>query len=42
MKLRLEHAGACYQVINRVNYPRDAFAPKGAAEAFEHSLDEAA
>jgi putative transposase len=41
-KLRLEYAGACYHVINRGNYRRDVFAPKGAAEAFERCLAEAA
>lgn len=40
--LRLEYPGACYHVINRGNYRRDVFAPKGAAEAFERCLDEAA
>lgn len=40
-KLRLEFAGACYHVINRGNYRRDVFAPKGAAEAFERCLFEA-
>lgn len=41
-QLRLEYAGACYHVINRGNYRRDLFAPKGAAEAFERVLLEAA
>ena len=41
-KLRLEYPGACYHVINRGNYRRDVFAPKGAAEAFERCLAEAA
>lgn len=41
-KLRLEFAGACYHVINRGNYRRDLFAPKGAAESFERCLLEAA
>ena len=41
-KLRLEYAGACYHVINRGNYRRNVFAPKGAAEAFERCLAEAA
>ena len=40
--LRLEYPGACYHVINRGNYRRDVFAPKGAAEAFERCLGEAA
>jgi REP element-mobilizing transposase RayT len=40
--LRLEYAGACYHVINRGNYRRDVFAPKGAAQAFERCLGEAA
>ena len=40
-KLRLEFPGACYHVINRGNYRRDVFAPKGAAEAFERGLGEA-
>ena len=39
-KLRLEYAGACYHVINRGNYRRNVFAPKGAAEAFEGCLSE--
>ena len=38
----MEYAGACYHVINRGNYRRDLFAPKGAAEAFERCLAEAA
>ena len=41
-KLRLEYAGACYHVINRGNYRRDLFAAKGAAEAFQRCLFEAA
>jgi len=41
-KIRLEFPGACYHVINRGNYRRDLFAPKGAAEAFERCLFEAA
>ena len=41
-KLRLEYAGACYHVINRGNYRRDVFAPKGAAEAFVRCLAETA
>ena len=40
-KLRLEYEGACYHVINRGNYRRDVFAPKGAAESFEKCLFEA-
>lgn len=40
-KLRLEFPGACYHVINRGNYRRDLFAPRGAAEAFERVLFEA-
>ena len=39
---RIEFAGACYHVINRGNYRRDLFNGKGAAEAFERTLDEAA
>jgi len=34
----LEYAGACYHVINRGNYRRDLFAPKGAAESFQRCL----
>jgi REP element-mobilizing transposase RayT len=41
-KLRLEYPGACYHVINRGNYRRSLFAGKGAAEAFERVLLEAA
>jgi len=41
-KLRLEYSGACYHVINRGNYRRNLFAPKGAAEAFKDCLAEAA
>ena len=41
-KLRIEWAGACYHVINRGNYRRDLFAPKGAAEAFQACVLEAA
>ena len=37
---RIEFAGACYHVINRGNYRRDLFNGKGAAEAFERTLDE--
>lgn len=40
-KLRLEFPGACYHVINRGNYRRDVFAPKGAAAAFQQCLFEA-
>ena len=40
-KLRLEFSGACYHVINRGNYRRNLFAPKGAAESFEKCLFEA-
>jgi len=39
---RVEFAGACYHVINRGNYRRDLFRGKGAVEAFEQVLDEAA
>ena len=39
---RIEFAGACYHVINRGNYRRELFTGKGAAEAFERTLDEAA
>ena len=41
-KVRLEFAGACYHVLNRGNYRRDLFAGKGAADAFESCLAEAA
>lgn len=41
-KVRLEFGGACYHVLNRGNYRRDLFAAKGAAEAFESCLAEAA
>jgi len=41
-KFRLEYPGACYHVINRGNYRRDVFAPRGAAEAFERCLGETA
>jgi putative transposase len=41
-KLRFEYAGACYHVLNRGNYRRDLFAPKGAAESFRECLFEAA
>lgn len=40
-KLRLEYPGACYHVINRGNYRRGIFEPKGAGEAFERTLFEA-
>lgn len=40
-KLRLEFPGACYHVINRGNYRRGVFVPKGAAEGFERCLLEA-
>ena len=39
---RIEYAGACYHVINRGNYRRNLFTGKGAAEAFERTLAEAA
>ncbi|MDP3069559.1 MAG: hypothetical protein Q8N18_04690 [Opitutaceae bacterium] len=39
--LRIEFAGACYHVINRGNYRRYLFEGKGAAEAFERTLDQA-
>lgn len=39
---RIEFAGACYHVINRGNYRRNLFTGKGAAEAFERTLGEAA
>ena len=39
---RVEFAGACYHVINRGNYRRNLFLVKGAAEAFERTLGEAA
>ena len=39
---RIEYAGACYHVINRGNYRRNLFVGKGAAEAFERTLSEAA
>jgi REP element-mobilizing transposase RayT len=41
-KLRVEYAGACYHVINRGNYRKDLFIGKGAAEAFQACLGEAA
>jgi len=40
--LRIEFAGACYHVINRGNYRRGLFTDRGAAEAFERALGEAA
>jgi REP element-mobilizing transposase RayT len=40
--LRLEFAGGVYHVINRGNYRRSLFTGKGAAEAFERTLGEAA
>jgi len=40
--LRIEFSGACYHVINRGNYRAPIFAGKGAAEAFERTLGEAA
>jgi len=40
-KLRLEHEGATYHVINRGNYRRDVFGSVGAAQAFLGALDEA-
>ncbi|MDP3069560.1 MAG: hypothetical protein Q8N18_04695 [Opitutaceae bacterium] len=40
--LRIEFAGACYHVINRGNYRRYLFEGRGAAEAFERTLGEAA
>lgn len=40
--LRLEFPGACYHVINRGLAGRKVFAPRGAAEAFEICLGEAA
>jgi putative transposase len=39
---RVEFAGGCYHVINRGNYRRNLFTGKGAAEAFERTLGEAA
>jgi REP element-mobilizing transposase RayT len=39
---RIEFPGACYHVINRGNYRRNLFLGKGAAEAFERTLAEAA
>ncbi len=40
--LRVEFAGGCYHVINRGNYRQDLFRSRGAAEAFERTLGEAA
>ncbi len=40
--LRIEFAGGCYHVINRGNYRQRIFKEKGAAEAFERTLSEAA
>lgn len=40
--LRIEFAGGCYHVINRGNYKQMIFKKKGAAEAFERTLSEAA
>jgi putative transposase len=40
--LRIEFEGGCYHVINRGNYRRELFLGKGAAEAFERVLGEAA
>lgn len=40
--LRIEFSGACYHIINRGNYRSPIFAGKGAAEAFERTLGEAA
>lgn len=40
--MRVEFAGGCYHVINRGNYRRNLFTGKGAAEAFERALGEAA
>lgn len=41
-KPRLEFEGAIYHIINRGNYRADVFGTKGAAEAFEKTLVEAA
>ena len=38
----MQFAGACYHVINRGNYRRSLFIGKGAADAFERTLGEAA
>lgn len=40
--LRIEFSGACYHIINRGNYRSPIFGGKGAAEAFERTLGEAA
>ncbi|WP_185694536.1 transposase [Puniceicoccus vermicola] len=40
--LRVEYAGGCYHVLNRGNYRQRIFSGKGAAEAFERVLGEAA
>ena len=40
-KLRIEHEGALYHVINRGNYRRDVFESAGTAQAFEETLWEA-
>jgi REP element-mobilizing transposase RayT len=40
--LRVEFPGASFHVINRGNYRRELFLGKGAAEAFERVLGEAA
>jgi REP element-mobilizing transposase RayT len=39
---RIEFPGACFHVINRGNYRRNLFDGKGATEAFERTLGEAA
>jgi REP element-mobilizing transposase RayT len=38
----VQFAGACYHAINRGNYRRNLFTGRGAAEAFERTLGEAA
>jgi len=40
--LRIDYAGGRYRVINCGNYRRNLFLEKGAAEAFERALGEAA
>ena len=40
-KLRIEHEGALYHVINRGNYRREVFESAGTAQAFEETLWEA-
>ena len=40
-KLRIEHKGAMYHVINRGNFRKDVFETAGAAQAFEETLWEA-